>query len=266
MTLLALGTPRRIHTQAGFDIEYYTSDACPNSQFMALLLRVRRKVQHGSMRCFLNALHDSNLLLQSKTKTFQMITGKISTSEEQLRAMLLRHAREDPAWMLQYGPAGDLPLHLMFLLGKRELGLDMLACLKDLDSDQQAAYWDQCRRLRDKFPDLEEVPGNNRDAQALVRWIVNLPYQSDISWWFKEVARRERVGAMHTYVCTCICMHVYINTYTYMYICTYVYIYIHTHTYINTYTYMYICIYVYIYTHTHTHSCRSVGAQGHGKL
>jgi len=31
-------------------------------------------------------------------------------------------------------------------------------------------------------------------GESVCRWIVNLPYQSDILWWFKEVQRREGVA------------------------------------------------------------------------
>jgi hypothetical protein len=187
----------RTHENAAFDIDHYTSDACPNSKFHELLKKVLKTHRVHSMRGFLNALHGSSLVLQSKTEVFRLITGKGSNlSAEELRSTMLRHAQTDPAWMLKYGPAGDLPLHLAFLLGKGELGREMLASMEALDAQQLKAYWEQCYRLRAKFPDtVEDIPAGRKDGRALIRWIVNLPYQSDVLWWFKEVARREQVGA-----------------------------------------------------------------------
>jgi hypothetical protein len=171
--LLIAETFSREDEEQGFDMKYYTSDECSNSKFMSLLLRVRRKVHHEhgsiSMRSFLNALHESNLVLQSKTQVFQLITGKVIKDDKQLRAVLLSLVR-DPAWFLQYGPAGDLPLHLMFLLSKKELGREMLEVLENLDAEMKAAYWDECRRLRAKFPNtVEDIP-TELSSQALIKW------------------------------------------------------------------------------------------------
>jgi hypothetical protein len=54
---------------------------------------------------------------------------------------------------------------------------------------------DQCYRLHAQHThDLVQIPAKGRkNAQALLTWIVNLPYQSDVLWWFNEVARREQV-------------------------------------------------------------------------
>jgi len=188
----------RPHAAVAFDLDYYTSDACPNSKFLELLTKVLRTHRVHSMRSFLNALHSSNLVLQSKTDVFRLITGKDSKAqgEPELRAAMLRYAGTDPAWMLKYGPAGDLPLHLAFLLGKRELGRDMLMALAELDAEVLQAYWDHCYRLRTRYPDtIDDIPAGRKDGRMLIRWIVNLPYQSDVLWWFKEVARRDQVGA-----------------------------------------------------------------------
>jgi len=187
----------RTHENAAFEIDHYTSDACPNIKFHELLKKVLKTHRVHSMRGFLNALHSSNLVLQSKTEVFRLITGKGSSlSADELRATMLRHAKTDPAWMLKYGPAGDLPLHLAFLLGKGELGREMLVSMEALDAQQLEAYWEQCYRLHAKYPDtVDNIPAGRKDGRALIRWIVNLPYQSDLLWWFKEVARREQVGA-----------------------------------------------------------------------
>jgi hypothetical protein len=164
-------------------MQYYTSDECSNSKFLSLMLRVRRKVhlEHGiiSMRSFLNALHESNLVLQSKTQVFQLITGKVIKDDKQLRAELLRLVR-DPAWFLQYGPAGDPPLHVIFLLSKKELGREMLEALENLDAEMQAAYWDQCRRLRAKFPNrVEDIP-TELSSQALITLGQLLPQRAGL--------------------------------------------------------------------------------------
>mgnify|MGYP007004445020 CR=1 FL=1 len=109
----AVSFPRattRTHENAAFEIDHYTSDACPNIKFHELLKKVLKTHRVHSMRGFLNALHSSNLVLQSKTEVFRLITGKGSSlSADELRATMLRHAKTDPAWMLKYGPAGDLP-------------------------------------------------------------------------------------------------------------------------------------------------------------
>ena len=84
----------RPHANAVFDLDYYTSDECPNSKFLELLTKVLRTHRVHSMRSFLNALHSSNLVLQSKTDVFRLITGKDSKAqgEPELRAAMLRYA------------------------------------------------------------------------------------------------------------------------------------------------------------------------------
>jgi len=163
------------HGDRAFDIDYVTGDTCSNAQFLALLRQAVRKQQVTSMRSFLNALHGANLVLQSNTQTYRLITGKGQESvdpEATLRAECLRLAQTEPGWMLKYGPAGDLPIHLTFLLGKRELGREMLESLQKLDTRMQNAYWDHCVRLHARHPDtIEEVPVGNRDTAALIRCV-----------------------------------------------------------------------------------------------
>ena len=191
----------RTHQEAAFDIDYVTSDACSNKEFLALLKKVVRKREVKSMRTFLSALHGGNLVLQSKTGAYRQITGKGSTGSlpsgvgGDPEAACVELAKTDPTWMLRYGPVGDLPVHLTFLLGKRKLGREMLMSLQHIGGDVLEAYWDQCYRLHAKYPDTTEPVPRKKSNRALLKWIVNLPYQSDVLWWFKEVARREHVGA-----------------------------------------------------------------------
>lgn len=146
----------------------------------------------------------SNLLLQSKTVVYRLITGKGSVPEASSRSIedadarifetCVHSARVDPAWMLRYGPAGDLPMHLAFLLGKKRIGQGMLQALETLTDAEQTQYWHCCYGLHAKYPDTVEPVPKERGIPELIAWIINLPYQSDILWWFKEVARRERAG------------------------------------------------------------------------
>ena len=134
------------HHDPAFEIEYVCSDACSNKEFSNLLKKVVNKHQVNNMRSFLNALHGINLVLQSKTAAYRLITGKdqkfkADDSELKLRQQCVDLAQTDPAWMLTYGPAGDLPVHLTFLLGKRELGREMLQALEALGDEMLDAYW-----------------------------------------------------------------------------------------------------------------------------
>jgi len=190
----------RTHQDAAFDIDYITSDAYSNKEFLALLKKVVRKREVTSMRSFLGALHQGNLVLQSKTAAYRQITGKGSkesgdAAAEAVHAACVESAKTDPAWMLKYGPAGDLPIHLTFLLGKRVVGREMLMALESIKGEVLEAYWDQCYRVHAKYPDTTEPVPKKKSNRGLIKWIINLPYQSDVLWWFKEVARREHVGA-----------------------------------------------------------------------
>jgi hypothetical protein len=178
-----------------FDISHSTSDAYSNVEFLGLIKNVLHHHETQTMRRFLNVLHGGNLKLQSKTEVFALLTGKIYSEESETLAACERLAKFDPAWMLTYGPAGDLPMHLAFLLGKEELGYRMLNCIMEVDDAVLDTYWDHCRRLRENHRDtiVTDIP-LNRDRKALLGWILNLPYQSDVLWWFNEVSRREQVG------------------------------------------------------------------------
>lgn len=151
----------------------------------------------------IRASASSNLLLQSQTVVYRLITGKGRLSETSSSSIgdaeariyeTCVHSARDPTWMLRYGPAGDLPMHLAFLLGKKEIGLGMLQALENLNEAEQTAYWHCCYGLHAKYPETVDPVPQQRGIRELIGWVINLPYQSDISWWFREVARRERAG------------------------------------------------------------------------
>ena len=183
---------------AVFDLDYFTSDRCSNQEFLRLLRKVVAHHDVRNMRSFLNALHGGNLVLQSKTAAYQLLTGKGGSNDDTTSTTTFceMQARTQPKWMLQYGPAGDLPVHLAFLLSKRDLGFAMLNALAEIDDATLESYWKQCYRLNAMYGDTikMEVDAKKRDRDALLRCILNLPYQSDVRWWFKEVERREQKG------------------------------------------------------------------------
>jgi len=96
----------------------------------------------------------------------------------------------DPDFMLEFGPIGDLPIHVAFLLGKVKLGCQMLEQVQSSD-----AFWIKCETLiaqhGDKnMPFLPEP--KDRNTESLQEFILNIPYQHDLSWWLREWDRREK--------------------------------------------------------------------------
>ena len=69
-----------------------------------------------------------------------------SSAGQKCRTELIRKCREEPEFMLDFGPVGDLPLHLAFLFGKGRLGLDMIEAV-----ESSKAYWDRCRELIEEW-------------------------------------------------------------------------------------------------------------------
>jgi hypothetical protein len=109
---------------------------------------------------------------------------------QRIRSALLDRCR-DASFMLEFGPLGDLPLHLTILLNKGTLGCDMLEAVESSDE-----YWAQCEKLVEEYgqknmPHLP--PRHERDTTSLQEFILNIPYQHDLRWWFKEWERREQV-------------------------------------------------------------------------
>ena len=187
-----------LHRGKAYDHKYYTSDDCPNDKFRELLRKIVGDTAVGDLRHNLDKLHNGNLLLQRQTEVYRLLTGKGMSNHDVGRqgAECARLARVNPAWMLTYGPAGDLPVHLAFIMGRKKLGIAMLEALADLDDETQEAYWNQAQLLLERYPQtiLTKVPAE-KSREALLMWILNLPYQNDLLWWFEEVRRREDSGA-----------------------------------------------------------------------
>jgi hypothetical protein len=113
---------------------------------------------------------------------------EVSRSGSKKRRELMEKS-EDPTFMLDFGPVGDLPLHLAFLFGKTTLGRDMISCVKE-----SPEWWQRCEELVKKWgqssmPELP--PEDDRNTKTLRSWILNIPYQNDIRWWLDEFERRE---------------------------------------------------------------------------
>ena len=193
-----LSAHRSAQGGAVFDLDYFTCDRCSNEEFLRLLRKVVAHHDVRNMRSFLNALHGGNLVLQSKTAVYQLLTGKGGSHDDitSTTTFCEMQARTQPTWMLKYGPAGDLPVHLAFLLSKRDQGFAMLNALAEIDDATLESYWKQCYRLNAMYGDTikMEVDAKKRDRGALLRCILNIPYQSDVRWWFNEVERREQKG------------------------------------------------------------------------
>ena len=193
-----LSAHRSAQGGAVFDLDYFTCDRCSNEEFLRLLRKVVAHHDVRNMRSFLNALHGGNLVLQSKTAVYQLLTGKGGSNDDitSTTTFCEMQARTQPTWMLKYGPAGDLPVHLAFLLSKRDQGFAMLNALAEIDDATLESYWKQCYRLNAMYGDTikMEVDAKKRDRGALLRCILNIPYQSDVRWWFNEVERREQKG------------------------------------------------------------------------
>ena len=98
---------------------------------------------------------------------------------------------KDPLFMLDFGPVGDIPLHVAFLLGKCTLGRDMLAAV-----ESSPAWWRRCEELVKQWgpgSDLPELPRKElRNTANLRSWVLNIPYQNDLRWWLDEFGRREQ--------------------------------------------------------------------------
>ena len=112
-----------------FDIACVQSETFSNYKMLALLRKALHKHTVTGMRSFLKALHDCNLVLQRQSTAYRLITGKADLmsigDESALHHQFLYLATTDPKWLLKYGPAGSLPFHLAFLLGKTELGREI---------------------------------------------------------------------------------------------------------------------------------------------
>ncbi len=181
---------------------------------------------------YLNALHAANLLLQKDTTSYKMImmaddAGVLAPADDAgvlkvagpapdsatqnkhqtLGSNMHPHMREGqvsrrllvqiyskaPDLFLNFGPAGDLPIHLICLLGKDRLGIHILSALKS-----SPEYWRRCEELikqfgADRMPKLppeEERNDNDKNDKALRKFVINIPYQHDIVWWFDEFKRR----------------------------------------------------------------------------
>jgi hypothetical protein len=103
------------------------------------------------------------------------------------RRLLVQIYSKAPDLFLNFGPAGDLLIHLICLLGKHTLGIEITA----LEDSQE--YRIQCEELikqfgADRMPTLP--PKEERNDKALRKFVINIPYQNDIVWWFKEFQRR----------------------------------------------------------------------------
>ena len=145
------------------------------------------------------------------------------------RSDIIDRCQKDPSFLLDFGPVGDTPLHLAFLLGKFQLGLDMIDAVR-----ASPDYWSRCEelvrlhggvrgaqtKLTRRFPQLpvfsdgsdgrdvlsrtcscdSRTPvGHRRESDGLCKscrelhsFIINIPYQSDLTWWFDMWERRER--------------------------------------------------------------------------
>ena len=151
---------------------------------------------------YLNAIHDANLILQRGTEAYETIKAANELSEQgfQKRKELCEESRNNPEFFLNFGPAGDLPIHLACLLQDGQLGIDMLEAVQD--SDKIGAYWSRCNELiamygKDNMPARpgkgEKCPHCHCEKckHMLHKFIINIPYQNDIIWWLKEIERRK---------------------------------------------------------------------------
>ena len=177
---------------------------------------------------YLNAIHDANLLLQKDTDAYKTIKAANESSEQGLekRNKLCEDSRNNPEFFLNFGPAGDLPIHLACLLQDGQLGIDMLE--KVHDSHKIDDYWNRCHELIEMYGP-ENMPALQKEKPALVpgeeclrcdwrarhgdadlpadaakhhknckhrhvhRFIINIPYQNDIIWWLEEIEGRKKV-------------------------------------------------------------------------
>jgi hypothetical protein len=151
---------------------------------------------------YLNAIHDANLLLQKDTDAYKTIkaANKLSEKGFDKRIKLCEESRKNPEFFLNFGPAGDLPIHLACLLQDGQLGIDMLEAVQD--SDKIDDYWSRCNELIAMYGEdnMPALPGEGEKCQhcdckkckhMLHRFIINIPYQNDIFWWLKEIKRRK---------------------------------------------------------------------------
>ena len=118
------------------------------------------------------------------------------TEGQMSRKILVKKFRTDPDLFLNFGPAGDLPIHLILLLGKHDLGIEILDAL-----ESSPQFWRRCEELikqfgADRMPKLP--PETKRDTEALRNFVINIPYQHDIVWWFREFERREKLESKET--------------------------------------------------------------------
>jgi hypothetical protein len=182
---------------------------------------------------YLNAIHDANLLLQKDTDAYKTIKAANKLSEQGFdkRNKLCEDSRDKPQFFLNFGPAGDLPIHLACLLQDGQLGIEMLEAVHY--SHEINDYWNRCKELidvygkenmppwRDNLPKLPlggcprcnwvsdwraghgdadlpahlpaHAPKHHENCKRwhVHRFIINIPYQNDIIWWLKEIERRE---------------------------------------------------------------------------
>jgi len=159
-----------------FDIEYACSDGFTNAKFLSMINKLVKKHDaaaqsmtsfgRSSMRGFLSAIHGFNLVLQSRTYVFRIVTG----SSSEFQKVAETEIKTNPQWFLTYGPVGDLPMHITLLLGKMDLVKEMVTKLESLHGEMLQAYWEQCRLIHDKYPETTEAIPDKRDAHALVKW------------------------------------------------------------------------------------------------
>ncbi len=182
---------------------------------------------------YLNAIHDANLLLQKDTDAYKTINAanKLSKKGFENRTKLCEESRNNPEFFLNFGPAGDLPIHLACLLQDGQLGIDMLEAVHY--SHKIDDYYDRCNKLiemygQENMPPLREglsalqlgecprckwvsdwrkghgdahlpahLPADaakhheNCKHWHVHRFIINIPYQNDIIWWLEEIERRK---------------------------------------------------------------------------
>ena len=170
---------------------------------------------------YLNALHTANGLLQKRTEAYELVMaaddlppnaereasqdatsrsawqgapGKshhlwkgqsdlLRSREGETKRQELLNKCSDPKFMLDFGPVGDLPLHLAILLEKGNLGRDMIAAVKS-----SPPWWERCEKLVEEWgvESMPQLPSENmRNDESLRSFIINIPYQNDLRWWLK---------------------------------------------------------------------------------
>ena len=124
--------------------------------------------------------------MQYDQEAFQQIIG---TDDKAICHASAMSFFSTPRKFLNFGPLGELPIHLCFLLGKPNLGIELLESVKSSDE-----YWKQCSRLIEKVgPENMPTLPEKKNTETLRKFIINIPYVSDILWWFKEIEKREEI-------------------------------------------------------------------------